>query len=318
MPPTANWAFLFASTFVITLAGWFASAMFVEKRLSRRSEEEGGPPTTISTEQPQALSSKEKLGATLAVLAIVVCAGLFLASALVPNWPLDDARGKLPGDFFDRWVEGIVPMLCILFLIPGLIYGIVVGSLKNSKDLARMMTETMAAMAPIVVLAFFAGQFIEYFKYSNLDKMLAHTGGQWLAAADMSPMLLIVAFILLTAVFNMFVGSMSAKYSMFAPIFVPMLMLVGISPALTQVAYRIGDSVTNIITPLNAYLIIVLVVMQKFAPKAGMGTLIAMMAPYTFVFLIVWTIMLLVWMWMGWPLSFDGSGPLEYLPPSAS
>ncbi|MEO0483744.1 MAG: AbgT family transporter [Planctomycetota bacterium] len=320
VPPTANWRFLFVSTFAITGAGWLASALFVEKRLSKKPEDEGGPSpdAAAAAAEHQGITSKEAKGLVAAVLGIIVMTGIFLSFAFVPNWPFDDARGRLPGDNFDRWVEAIVPMLCILFLIPGLIYGVVAGTMKNSSDAARMMTETMASMAPIVVLAFFAGQFIEYFKYSNLDKMLAHTGGQALASADLSPMVLIVAFILLTAFFNLFVGSMSAKYSMFAPIFVPMLMLVGISPALTQVAYRIGDSVTNIITPLNAYLIIVLVVMQRFAPRAGMGTLIAMMAPYTIVFLIVWTIMLLVWMWFGWPLSWDDSGPLTYIPQAAS
>ena len=157
------------------------------------------------------------------------------------------------------------------------------------------MIDSMAGMAPIIVLAFFAGQFVAYFDETNLGRMLAFSGGEWLFNQGYSAALLIVAFILLTMVFNLFVGSMSAKYTLFAPIFVPMFMLIGMRPELTQVAYRIGDSVTNIITPLNAYLVIVLVFVQKHAKGAGMGTLIAMMLPYTLVFAVVWTILLILW-----------------------
>jgi len=222
----------------------------------------------------------------------------------------DSVRGPGLGDHFDRWVESIVPMLFLVFIVPGIAYGLVTGAVRSGRDATKIMVDTMAYMAPVIVLAFFAAQFIEYFKFSNLDKMLAYTGGQWLAGSKMGPFMLIVSFIALTAVFNLFIGSMSAKYAMFAPIFVPMLMLAGIAPELTQAAYRIGDSVSNVITPLNAYLVIILVVMQKYAPRAGMGTLISMMMPYTIIFGIVWTIMLLAWMQLGLPLGIDG--PLYY------
>lgn len=213
---------------------------------------------------------------------------------------------------FARWVSAVTPLIFLGFIIPGLVYGVVLGSLRTSKDAAKIMIDSMAGMAPIIVLAFFAAQFIEYLDHSQLGRMLAFSGGQMLAQADLSPAMIILAFILMTMIFNLFVGSMSAKYAIFAPIFIPMLMFVGISPELTQAAYRIGDSVTNIITPLNAYLVIILVFMQKHAPKGGMGTLIAMMMPYTVVFTIVWCIMLLIWMNFGWDLG--PSGPLSYTP----
>ncbi|MBX3385526.1 MAG: AbgT family transporter [Phycisphaeraceae bacterium] len=216
-------------------------------------------------------------------------------------------RGPGLGDHFPRWVESIVPMLFILFLAPGLVFGAVTGSVRTSKDMVAMMTATMSALAPIIVLSFFAAQFVEYFAKSQLDKMLAYKGGEMLASASLPTELLIVAFIGLTMVFNLFVGSMSAKYTMFAPIFVPMLMLLGISPELTQVAYRVGDSTTNVVTPLNSYLVIILVVMQKYAPRAGIGTLISMMLPYTILFTLAWTVMLLVWMQIGAPLGPGGS-----------
>jgi aminobenzoyl-glutamate transport protein len=173
-----------------------------------------------------------------------------------------------------------------------------------------MLIDSMATMGPIIVLAFFAGQFIAYFNHSNIGSMLAETGGAALGKADMAPWMLMIVFVFITMFFNLFMGSMSAKYMMFAPIFVPMFMLVGISPELTQAAYRIGDSVTNVITPLNAYLVIILVFMKEYVPKGGMGTLIAAMVPYTVVFTVVWIILLIIWMQMGWSLGPDA--PLWY------
>ena len=176
-----------------------------------------------------------------------------------------------------------------------------------------MMTEAMVAMAPIIVLAFFAGQFIAWFEDSNLGAMLAMVGGLTIAESGLPTWAVLTAFILLVAVLNLFVGSMSAKYAVLAPIFIPMFMIgANFSPELTQAAYRVGDSCTNIITPLNAYLIIILVFVQKYDKKAGMGTMIALMLPYSVVFLITWTALLLAWVSFGIPLGPEG--PLEYVP----
>lgn len=376
--PACNWWFMIASTFVITMAGWATTALCVERRLSRKPPEDGGPkPPTKDELEEQRIKSEELKSAGVAAGAFAVVMAIILGMILIPGAPLytfkmpdpaaiahnqkilekAEAKGvdpttvgyerpeelkriiaevwepSFPGEtppenaverngrwlvpsdrHFDRWVDAIVPLLFFIFIVPALAYGVAIGTLKNDKDVAKLLIESMAAMAPIIVLAFFAAQFIEYFGYSGLDTMLAMAGGQWLGHRDMPPHLLILAFIGMTMVFNLFIGSMSAKYAMFAPIFIPMFMMVGISPELTQVAYRIGDSVTNIITPLNAYLIIILVFMQKYVPKGGMGTLISTMLPYTIVFTIVWSIMLLIWMGMGWDLGVQGG--LEYVPPA--
>jgi aminobenzoyl-glutamate transport protein len=243
---------------------------------------------------------------------------MLIAATFVPGAPLDDALGRMApvpgrarvGDQFDRWVEVIVPGLFLLFLLPGLAYGWITGSIRRGADVAKLMTEATAGMAPVIVLAFFAAQFIEYFKYSNLDKMLAYSGGAWLSEAQLSPLLLVVAFVLVTATFDVFVVSMSAKYAMFAPVFVPMFMVAGISPELTQCAYRIGDSVANLVTPLNPYLVILLVVMRRYAPRAGVGTLLATMLPYAIVFGVAWIGLLIVWIVLGAPLG--PSSPLAY------
>ncbi len=309
--PNANWFFMIFSTFMATLVGWGVTHWIVEPRFEKKSPEEGGPsPVTEVDTTSNRLTSEEVRGVKFATLVTVFSLAVVLLNILVPGFPL---HGK--GTNFDRWAEAIVPLLFVLFLLPGIAYGMVNATVRSTKDLAQLMTESMAAMAPIIVLAFFAAQFVEYFRYSNLGAMLAISGGEFLATAGLPTFVLILAFILLTAIFNMFVGSMSAKYALFAPIFIPMLMLVGISPELTQAAYRIGDSVTNIITPLNAYLIIILVFMQKHDRSAGMGTLIATMLPYTIFFTICWSIMLGVWLWLDIPLGLPfNTGPLTYPP----
>ncbi len=309
--PACNWLFMIASTVMATLVGWATTHYLVEPRFARKSPEEGGPsPVDAEELASHRLTAQEKRGVRWAALVLLGALVVAAVNVVVPGFPL---HGK--GVTFDRWAEAIVPLLFMFFLLPGLAFGMTNGTIRSTKDLARLMTESMAAMSPIIVLAFFAAQFVAYFQYSNLGAMLAITGGEVLAAAGLPVFLLLLAFILLTAVFNLFVGSMSAKYALFAPIFIPMLMLVGISPELTQAAYRIGDSVTNIITPLNAYLIIILVFMQKHDRSAGMGTLIATMLPYTFTFTIAWSAMLGLWLLLGIPLGIPfETGPLEYRP----
>ena len=340
--PACNWWFMIASTVAMTGIGWFVADVIVEKRLATKSADEGGPiPIDAGDLESQKLSAED--WRALKIATGVFGAGLVgvIAMILVPGSPLytyqiesstnpnqiitvelievKDGYGKPEGaiekdghvfipseNIFPRWVDAIVPLVFIVFIIPGIVYGVIQNKIRNDRDVTRLLTESMAGMASIIVMAFFAGQFVEHFKYSGLDKMLAMAGGQALGRANLPTSLLLVAFILMTMCFNMFVGSMSAKYTIFAPIFIPMFMMVNISPELTQCAYRIGDSVTNCITPLNPYMVILLAFMKNIAPKGGMGTLISTMLPFTIIFSIVWTIMLLVWFWLGIPLGLDG------------
>jgi len=296
---TASWYFMAVSTFLVTFVGWATTAMFVEKRLAKKSSEDGGPDPLKARDVADhaKLEPAEKKG--LIASSLVFLAGLVLTFVLV-FWEGSPLNGN--DGIFPRWVAVIVPLMFMLTIVPAMVYGKITGVVKDSKDAAKTLVDSMAAMAPIIVLAFFAGQFVAYFAECNLGAMLAFTGGEWLFEQQLPGLLLVVAFIVVTMVFNLFVGSMSAKYALFAPIFVPMFMLIGIRPELTMVAYRIGDSATNIITPLNAYLVIVLVFMQRYAPKAGMGTLVATMLPYTITFAIAWAIFLVGWESFGLPL----------------
>ena len=211
-----------------------------------------------------------------------------------------------------RWSHVIVPVIVILFLLPGLAYGLATGTLRGQQDLADALNHGIRSIVPVLVMLFFLAQFVAYMGYSGLDRMLAYAGGSLLFNADLPIPLLVVAFVLVVVFGDFAMSGMLSKFGVLAPIFIPMFMIVGMSPELTTAAYRIGDSVVNIVTPLNSYLLIILAVFQKYRPKAGLGTLIALMVPYSIVIGLVWTAMLVAWVLIGAPLGPES--PLYYVP----
>jgi aminobenzoyl-glutamate transport protein len=211
-----------------------------------------------------------------------------------------------------RWSHVIVPVIVILFLLPGMSYGWVTGSMRGQQDLADALNHGIRSIVPVLVMLFFLAQFVAYMSYSGLDRMMSYAGGSLLFNADLPIPLLVVAFVLVVVMGDFAMSGMLSKFGVLAPIFIPMFMLVGMSPELTTAAYRIGDSVVNIVTPLNSYLLIILAVFQKYRPKAGLGTLIALMVPYSLVIGLIWTALLLAWVLLGAPLG-PGSA-LYYVP----
>jgi len=310
--PLCNWYFMVASTFLLTAMGWFVTARIVEPRLRAKPPDEGGPAKGSAAAEHHRLSGAERRGLGLAGLAMLGALGLVLAASLIPDAPLHGRVDAENPRSAPRYTQGIVPIIFVVFLAPGLAYGFATGALKGATDVSKAFIHAMVTMAPIIVLAFFAAQFIEYLKYSNLDRMLAFVGGSALVEAALPRPLLMVGLILLSLTVNMLIGSMSAKWAMLSPIIVPMLMIVGMSPELAQMTYRVGDSVTNIVTPLNSYILVVLVVLQRYWKAAGLGSLIATMLPYSIVFTIVWGASLLIWTSFGLPLGPEG--PLDYVP----
>lgn len=311
--PTANWYFMIVSTFLLTGVGWFVTSRFVEPRFANKPADEGGPaPITAEEEAAAVLTRPEIRAMGWSAVAGLVALAASMTLIFIPGAPLWAAAGQAP-----RWGGAVVPILFFVFLVMGVAYGLVTDSLRTvtgarrrDTGVAKLMASTMADMGPYIVLAFFAAQFVEFFNHSNLGVMLAIKGGELLSSLPLPPQVLMAAFILVAMIGNLFIGSASAKYAFFAPVFVPMFMQVGISPELVQAAYRVGDSCTNIITPLNPYFVVVLVFVQRYVPKAGLGTLVSMMLPYTFFFWLVWTIVLVIWMTLGIPLG--PGGPTTY------
>ncbi len=278
--PTANYFFMFVSTFVIAIIGWFVTEKIVEPRLGKYE----GDDTLIFDE----VTTSEKKGLRSAGIATIV-----LILCLIP---LYFVLGK---NFLGK---GLVPIIVLFFAIPGLAYGMSIGIIKSDKDIMEMISKSMATMSGYLVLVFFAAQFIAYFNYSNLGTILAVKGATLLEATGMTGIPLIIGFILVVGILNLFMGSASAKWAILAPVFIPMLMRVGYTPEFTQLAYRIGDSTTNIISPLMSYFAMIIVFMQKYDKKGSMGTLISIMLPFSMAFLVGWSILLIIWMMAGLPI----------------
>jgi aminobenzoyl-glutamate transport protein len=292
--PTCNWYFLFVSTFLITIVGTLVTELIVEKNLGEYKGD------YVHEEKP--VTEKESRGlrnAGIALLIYVVIMGflMFMPNAVFKTEGLKGIEALK--EFLNN---GLMLAILLLFLIPGLAYGKTVGTINNSNDLVATMTKSMQGMAGYLVLSFFAAQFVSYFDVTNIGKIISVTGAQFLERSGLTGITLIVLFIILSAFLNLFMGSASAKWAIMAPIFVPMMYKIGIHPALIQVAYRIGDSTTNLITPLMVYFAMIVVFMQKYDKKSGLGTLISTMLPYSLFYLLSWTVLIVVWMLLGIPV----------------
>ncbi|HET8675776.1 MAG TPA: AbgT family transporter [Blastocatellia bacterium] len=202
-------------------------------------------------------------------------------------------------------MQSIVPLIFLLFLIPAIVYGYVAGTVKSHRDIIKGMSKAMSTMGYYIVMAFFASLFIAAFGQSNIGALLALKGANFLKAMSLPGEVTIIGIILLTAMVNLLIGSASAKWALLAPILVPMLMQLGLSPELTQGAYRVGDSTTNIITPLMPYFPLVVVYCQRYVKQTGIGTLVSLMLPYSILFLITWTVFLLAFWLLGIPLGLQ-------------
>lgn len=295
--PTANWFFMIVSTFLITILGTIVTQRIVEPRLGEYKGDQN-----IDIHQ---LTDKEKKGLKYAMISFMVFIILIVALVAPTNGILRADNGKIIGH--TPFMNGLVPIIMLFFLIPGLFYGIGAGTLKNDKDLAKTMAKSMGTMGGYLVLAFVAAQFVEYFDYTNLGTILAVKGAEFLEATGLTGFPMIIGFIIVSAFINLFIGSASAKWAIMAPVFVPMLMQVGrgYSPEFTQVAYRIGDSTTNIISPLMPYFAVIVAFAQKYNKDTGIGTLISTMLPYSIFFLIGWAVLLLIWFGSGMPIGPD-------------
>ena len=278
--PSANWYFMIASTFVITILGTLVNSKIVEPRLGKYLGEEKIELEQITQEEKKALRAAGI--ATVAVILVLI--------------PVYFALGK------NFLLSGLVPAIVLFFAVPGLAYGKSIGTIKNDSDVMGMLTKSMEGMAGYIVLVFFAAQFIAYFGYTNLGTILAVKGADFLETTGIGGIPLIIGFIMIVGFLNLFMGSALAKWAILAPVFVPMLMRIGYSPEFTQLAYRIGDSTTNIISPLMSYFAMIIVFMQKYDKKSSIGTLISIMLPYSIVFMIGWSIFLALWMLSGFPI----------------
>ncbi|WP_420465719.1 AbgT family transporter [Panacagrimonas sp.] len=300
--PLNNFFFTSASALLVIGLGWWITDRIVEPRLQALAVD--GDLAQAPSFDP--LTAAEKRGLRAAVIAMILGALLLALTAAPETSPWRSPAGLLSaGDA--PLMQSIVAFIFLLFLLPGVVYGFAAGTLRNSHDVIAGMTHAMQGMGYYIVMAFFAAQFIYAFGASNLGALIAIEGAAGLQALAVPAGATVIGIVLLTGFVNLFVGSASAKWALLAPIFVPMLMQLGISPDLTQAAYRIGDSSTNIITPLMPYFPLVVVFCQRYVKSSGIGTVVAMMLPYSLIFLAAWSAFLLAYWGLGLPLGLGAT-----------
>ena len=300
----ASYYFLFVSTFLVTILGTWVSNRIVEPRI--------GPYTGNKEvgEELQALTAAEKRGLKVAAL-LALGMGAIVAWGLIPNGGFLRQLGT-DSVLHSPFLSGIVAFIFLAGLILGIGYGVAAGTIKSDEDVIRGMSAQMGTLAGYMVLVFFCAQFVAFFNWSNLGLIAAVEGAEVLKSLGLPKIPLFIGFIFLTALVNLAMGSASAKWALMAPIFVPMFMLLGYAPEVTVTAYRVGDSVTNIISPMMSYFALIIAFVQRYVPKAGMGTVIALMIPYSITFLLGWLVLFVLWILMGWPL---GPGSNLVYPP---
>ncbi len=289
----ANYYFLAVSVFLITALGAFVTEKLVEPRF--------GPYTgAMQPEALQPLGSAERRGLAWAAAVFLGLTALVLAGLLPAGGVLQDPAK--PGFIASYFLKGLVFFIFLFGLLTSLAYGIAAGTVRRDTDVYKGMQKTMELAAPYLVVVFFIAQFVNFFAWSNVGVILAVNGAAFLKSLSLGPVPLLVGLVMLTAATDLFLGSASAKWAILAPVFVPMFMLLGYSPELTQAAYRVGDSVMNVVTPLASNFPLVLMFAQRYEPKAGIGTMVALMLPYSLCFMVGWTFLLILWTWFGWPL----------------
>ncbi|MCM3323698.1 AbgT family transporter [Cytobacillus kochii] len=289
--PTMNYYFLIASTFLLVGLATWVTVKFVEPRFSKYD----GKVEAIAE-----ITSAEKRGLKWAGITVFAYIVILLIAVIPENGWLRDAE---TGSFINSpFMSGIVPIMLFLFLLPAIAFGIGAKTIKSDKDVADKMFKSIADLAPFIVLAFVAAQMIAFFNWSNIGPILAIKGAELLQAMNFTGLPMLIGFIIICAFINLLIASASAKWALLATIFVPMFMYLGYSPAFTQMAYRIGDSITNPITPMLAYFAILLSFARKHDKSIGIGTLISALLPYSICFAIGWIILFSLWYLLGLPV----------------
>jgi len=295
--PTANYYFMVASTLLLSIAGTWVTHRFVEPKLGKYSGD-------VAQDALEEITSQEKRGLRwVSVITVVIIA--VIAAGLIPENGI--LRGPDNTVFTSPVLKGFIGVLFIVAAILGIVFGAITGKFKNDADVVKGMVDSFKTLAAFLVLVFFAAQFVAFFKWSNLGLLIAIKGAEILNSMEIGLIPLVILFIILSGIINMFMGSASAKWAILGPVFIPMFMLLGYSPELSQVVYRIGDSITNMISPMMSFFALIIVYYAKYDKNAGIGTLMSTMIPYTIVFFIVWTLLLIGWILLDIPLG-PGAG----------
>ncbi|WP_432725150.1 AbgT family transporter [Staphylococcus equorum] len=298
-----NWYFIAASVLVLLPSVYWVTMRFVIPRLGKYDDSNSAIQADDSNSKLTPQENRAVFWANISFFGLIV---LLIILAIPQHSFLRNANtGSLLNDA--PIINGVGLIILVLFLVPGLVYGIMIKEFKNSKDLGKMLADSMSSMGSFIVIVFFAAQLLAFLEWSNLGIIVAVKGASILQGQN--GVVLILGIILLSALINLLIGSASAKWGILAPIFIPMLIIVGFHPALTQMLYRIGDSISNPITPMMPYLPLLLSYAQKYDNDMKLGSLLSSLMPYTIILSIVWPLFMIAWYLLGWPLG--PGGPLH-------
>jgi aminobenzoyl-glutamate transport protein len=298
--PLCNWLFMAVSSVLLVLVGWYLTERVIEPRLAgTRVDPDADLPRT-----PEPITPAERRGVVAALAVLLGLLALLAWAAWSEGSPLRDERGLLASSSAPL-MRAIVPLIFLLSLAPGIAYGVAAGTIQSHRDVIAGMSRAMSTMAYYLVVAFCAAQFIAAFTDSNLGVLLSLAGADALQRLGLAPQLTVLGAILLATGVNLLIGSSSAKWLLLAPVLVPMLATLGVAPELTQAAYRIGDSSTNIITPLMPYFPLVVEYCRRYVKATGIGTLSALMLPFSLAHLATWSALLLLFWQLGIPLGLE-------------
>lgn len=293
--PTSNYYFMAVSTFVVTIAGTWVTHAWVEPHLGKYSG-------NVVSEPVNPISPVEKKGLRWVLVVFLGWMAIF-AAGLIPDHGF--LRGADNSVLHSPLLKGFIAVLFIVAASCGIVFGYITKTFQKHEDVIDGMSSSFKSLVSFLVLVFFAAQFVAWFKWSNLGLILAIKGADFLQTTDIGLIPLVILFVVFSGIINLFMGSASAKWAIMGPVFIPMFMLLGYSPELSQAVFRIGDSITNVISPMMSFFALIIVYYQKYDAKAGLGTLIATMLPYSVMFFIAWTILLIGWILAGLPLGPD-------------
>ncbi|MGG1663339.1 AbgT family transporter [Brevibacillus sp. NRS-1366] len=290
--PVDNWFFMAFSTLFLSFLVTIVTEKFVEPRLGTYQAEKTAKLEDLTIQETKAL----RVTGIVAAVYVIVLALLVLPEGAL----LRDV--KTGGILNSPFMSGIIPIILMFFITVAATYGVMTGEIKSQKDIPKFMSEALREMTGFIVMVFAAAQFIAFFDWSNIAVWMAVSGADFLKGSNITGLPVLLAFSLLTAFLSLFIFSGSALWTLLAPVFIPMFMLIGFHPAFVQLAYRIAESATNTIAPLNPYMPIVLLYMQEYKKESGVGTLIAMMMPYALLFLGAWMVLIVAWYFLGIPI----------------
>jgi aminobenzoyl-glutamate transport protein len=300
----ANYWFMIASSILLAFTAYIVTERIVEPRLGPYVAANVGAPDGISIEDEKDAvldPARERRGLRFALIGFVVFIGFVLLITLPPGAPLrDPTTGDIIG--VTPFMDSLLFIIAMTFLIAGIAFGRGAGTFKSSNDVIAAVTKTFAGLAGLVFMLLLISQFIAYFNYSNLPNVLAVALADWLTSIGIGALPLLVGMIFVILALDVIMPGLIPKWAIFAPIFMPLFIQLGVPPQTGLAAYRVGDSPINVVTPLMVYLPFMVTIAQRYQKDAGIGTIIALMIPYVVIIALVWIALFVAWFVLGLPL----------------